>query len=105
MVQKVVPLPNKTGLNVTIAKYLTPNGTDINKLGIKPDVEIGNDFDFYLNNKIAGSVVNLNNSSFFTIPLYISSDTEEAVTNNCESAVDIEAAIIAEKEMNKRKDD
>lgn len=49
LVQKVVPMPNKTGLNVTIAKYLTPNGTDINKLGIKPDVEIGNDFDFYIN--------------------------------------------------------
>ena len=44
-----MPLPNKTGLNVTIAKYLTPKGTDINKLGIKPDVEIGNEFDFYLN--------------------------------------------------------
>lgn len=50
LVQKVVPLPNKTGLNVTIARYLTPNGTDINKLGIKPDIEIGNEFDFYLNN-------------------------------------------------------
>ena len=49
LVQKVVPLPNKTGVNITIAKYLTPNGTDINKLGIKPDIEIGNDFDFYLN--------------------------------------------------------
>jgi carboxyl-terminal processing protease len=36
-------------VNVTIARYLTPNGTDINKLGIKPDIEIGNDFDFYLN--------------------------------------------------------
>ncbi len=51
LVQKVVPLPNKTGLNVTIARYLTPNGTDINKLGIKPDVEVGNEFDFYLNNR------------------------------------------------------
>lgn len=51
LVQKVVPLPNKTGLNVTIARYLTPNGTDINKLGIKPDVEVGNEFDFYINNK------------------------------------------------------
>ena len=51
LVQKVVPLPNKTGLNVTIARYRTPNGTDINKLGIKPDVEIGNDYDFYINNK------------------------------------------------------
>jgi carboxyl-terminal processing protease len=49
LVQKVVPLPNKTGLNVTIARYLTPNGTDINKLGIKPDVEVGNEFDFYIN--------------------------------------------------------
>lgn len=49
LVQKVVPMPNKTGLNVTIARYLTPNGTDINKLGIKPDVEIGNDYDFYIN--------------------------------------------------------
>jgi carboxyl-terminal processing protease len=50
LVQKVVPLPNQTGVNITIAKYLTPNGTDINKLGIKPDIEIGNDYDFYLNN-------------------------------------------------------
>ena len=49
LVQKVVPLPNQTGLNVTIARYLTPKGTDINKLGIKPDIEIGNDFDFYIN--------------------------------------------------------
>lgn len=50
LVQKVVPLPNQTGINVTIARYLTPNGTDINKLGIKPDIEVGNEYDFYLNN-------------------------------------------------------
>ena len=49
LVQKVVPLPNRTGLNVTIARYLTPKGTDINKLGIKPDIEVGNEFDFYIN--------------------------------------------------------
>lgn len=48
LVQKVVPLPNSTGVNVTIARYLTPNGTDINKLGIKPDIEIGTDLDFLL---------------------------------------------------------
>ena len=40
MVQEVLPLPNETGLNLTIAKYLTPNGTDINKKGIIPDVNI-----------------------------------------------------------------
>ena len=51
LVQKVVPLPNSTGLNVTIARYLTPNGTDINKLGIKPDIEIGTDLDFLGNSK------------------------------------------------------
>ena len=51
LVQKVVPLPNRTGLNVTIARYLTPNGTDINKLGIKPDIEVGNEFDFFIENK------------------------------------------------------
>ena len=50
LVQKVVPLPNKSGVNITIARYLTPKDNDINKLGIKPDIEIGNEFDFFLNN-------------------------------------------------------
>lgn len=40
MVQEVIALPNETGLNLTIAKYLTPNGTDINKKGIAPDVKV-----------------------------------------------------------------
>ena len=37
MVQRIIPLPNSTGFNLTIAKYLTPNGSDINKKGITPD--------------------------------------------------------------------
>lgn len=40
MVQKIIPLENETGLNLTVAKYLTPSGTDINKKGIKPDIEV-----------------------------------------------------------------
>ena len=40
MVQKIIPLPNETGLNLTIAKYLTPKGKDINKKGISPDIEV-----------------------------------------------------------------
>lgn len=40
MVQKIYPMPNETGLNLTIAKYLTPSGTDINKKGIAPDYEV-----------------------------------------------------------------
>ena len=51
LVQKVVPLPNQTGVNVTIARYVTPNGTDINKLWIKPDREVGNEFDFFVGNQ------------------------------------------------------
>lgn len=40
MVQEVITLPNQTGMNLTIAKYLTPSGADINKKGIVPDVYI-----------------------------------------------------------------
>ncbi len=40
MVQKIIPMPNQTGLNLTIAKYLTPAGHDINKKGILPDIEV-----------------------------------------------------------------
>lgn len=40
MVQKIIPMPNETGIHLTIAKYLTPKGNDINKLGITPDVEV-----------------------------------------------------------------
>lgn len=37
LVQKVFPLPNHTGMNLTIARYLTPNDIDINQKGIVPD--------------------------------------------------------------------
>lgn len=48
MVQKIIPMPNETGLNLTIARYLTPLGKDINKKGINPDIKIdisGMDFE------------------------------------------------------------
>ena len=38
LVQSVRPLGDGSGLAVTIAKYLTPSGRDINKQGIAPDV-------------------------------------------------------------------
>lgn len=40
MVQKIISMPNETGINLTIAKYLTPKGKDINKQGINPDVNL-----------------------------------------------------------------
>ncbi|MGB3262706.1 MAG: carboxyl-terminal processing protease CtpC [Microcoleus sp.] len=40
LVQSVRGVGNGSGLAVTIAKYFTPNGTDINHMGIKPDFVI-----------------------------------------------------------------
>jgi carboxyl-terminal processing protease len=40
LVQRVNPLSDGSGVNVTIAKYFTPNGVDINHKGILPDVPI-----------------------------------------------------------------
>ncbi|TVP55727.1 MAG: S41 family peptidase, partial [Nodularia sp. (in: Bacteria)] len=40
LVQSVRPLEDGSGLAVTIAKYMTPNGTDINKQGVSPDVTV-----------------------------------------------------------------
>ena len=40
LVQEVNRLSGGSGANITIQKYLTPNGTDINKKGIEPDITV-----------------------------------------------------------------
>ncbi len=40
LVQEINKLQGGSGVNITIQKYLTPNGTDINKKGIEPDIEV-----------------------------------------------------------------
>lgn len=40
IVQNIMPLPDGSAVKFTVAKYYTPNGTDIHKKGIKPDVEV-----------------------------------------------------------------
>jgi carboxyl-terminal processing protease len=40
LVQEINKLPYEAGVNITIQKYLTPNGTDINKKGITPDIVV-----------------------------------------------------------------
>lgn len=42
LVQEINKLPGGSGVNITTQKYLTPNGTDINKKGITPDIEVKN---------------------------------------------------------------
>lgn len=40
LVQAINKLEDGSGINVTIAKYLTPNDTDIHKVGIVPDYKV-----------------------------------------------------------------
>jgi len=40
LVQSVRPLGDGSGLAITVAKYLTPDGRDINKEGISPDIVV-----------------------------------------------------------------
>ncbi len=40
LVQTIHPLSDGSGVAITTAKYLTPNGRDINKKGIDPDVRV-----------------------------------------------------------------
>ncbi len=40
IVQRLFPLDDGSAVKVTIAKYFTPKGNDIHKVGIKPDVEV-----------------------------------------------------------------
>ncbi|MBO5237748.1 MAG: S41 family peptidase [Lachnospiraceae bacterium] len=40
IVQQVIPLSDGSAIKLTIAKYFTPNGNDIHKIGIEPDVVV-----------------------------------------------------------------
>ncbi len=42
LVQTVFPLPNGAALKLTTSKYFTPQGTDINEIGINPDHVVKN---------------------------------------------------------------
>lgn len=40
LVQEITRLPDGSGMHVTVARYFTPKGTDINKIGISPDIKV-----------------------------------------------------------------
>ena len=39
-VQEFIEMPQGTAAKITVARWLTPNGTQINEQGIKPDTEV-----------------------------------------------------------------
>jgi len=40
LIQTIVNLSDGSGVSVTVARYQTPAGVDINKIGITPDLSI-----------------------------------------------------------------
>lgn len=40
-VQELIPVSNDTAVKITVAHWLTPKGSQINNVGISPDVEVG----------------------------------------------------------------
>jgi carboxyl-terminal processing protease len=45
VVQTIYPLPDGSAVKITTARYLTPNNRDINKVGITPDIVVGENKD------------------------------------------------------------
>ena len=41
LVQEINRLPGGAAVHITVSRYLTPAGTDINKVGVVPDIQVG----------------------------------------------------------------
>ena len=63
VVQKIFNLQNGAGAKITISEYFTPNGTQINKVGVTPDIKVEADEDFDISKK------DLNNDKQFVYAL------------------------------------
>jgi len=59
LVQEINRLPSGAAVHITVSRYLTPGGTDINKVGVAPDINVSSKDDqmkvalAYLKEKIA----------------------------------------------------
>ena len=40
VVQEINRLPGGAAIHITVSRYLTPNGSDINKVGVLPDIDV-----------------------------------------------------------------
>ena len=50
-VQELIPLRDKAQVKITIAKWLTPKGHDLNKEGLEPDIKVEQTEDDFQNNR------------------------------------------------------
>ena len=44
-VQSIIPLKNKGAIRLTVAKYYLPSGKSISEVGVRPDIEVGEEGD------------------------------------------------------------
>lgn len=52
IVQKIFSYEDGSAAKITVSKYYTPNGYNIHKVGIEPDVEVEFDSELYLNSEV-----------------------------------------------------
>lgn len=52
IVQKIFSYDDGSAAKITVSKYYTPNGYNIHKVGIEPDVEVEFDSELYLDSKV-----------------------------------------------------
>ena len=50
-VQEFIELSQKTAAKITVSKWLTPKGEQINEKGIKPDIEVELTFEDFENDR------------------------------------------------------
>ena len=93
IVQRMFPLEDGSAVKVTIAKYFTPNGNDIHKIGIKPDVEVEFDSKAYKDsdgekdNQLDAAVNEINNKLGRTVTTESAGNTDTNA-NESEKAED-----------------
>ena len=61
-IQQVIPMSNETGIIITTEKYILPNGEDIEKTGIVPDITINSVSDKKSKDKLLSEAVKLVNN-------------------------------------------
>jgi carboxyl-terminal processing protease len=55
-IQEPVEIPGGSGLHVTTAKWLTPNGTWVHEKGLEPDVKVLNDEDLTVDEQLEAAI-------------------------------------------------
>lgn len=87
-VQQVIPLSSTDGIKITMARYYTPSDTNIDKIGIPPDLEVVNLPKF--SEEEEKKYVEMINSNIIT-------ETVDKYHNMTEAEITAEAKKIAEK--------